>query len=167
AINSSVPANHLRPRPKPPPSISPSRRPVVPRTPPPNRRAQRNPRVDLPLGLRNEKPSGIPLHHRGTARASQTGPAHLRMRKASPRTADRRLTPEATGSLVDDGGPDLARPPICPPNPDQESRARQPNALSTNVAACSRVTGSSGQNSSLSGGLHPVVIPASARLLMS
>src|SRR5690606_14411106 len=45
----------------------------------------------------------------------------------------------------------------------QESR----RARTRNEAICSRVTGSLGQNRSLSGGLQPRVIPAAARALMS
>src|SRR5690606_5015856 len=42
-----------------------------------------------------------------------------------------------------------------------------PKARTRNAAICPRVTGSSGQNQSLAGGLQPFVIPASASAAMS
>ncbi len=45
---------------------------------------------------------------------------------------------------------------------DPEPAAGKPNALTKNVAICSRVTGSEGQNKSFTGGLQPLVIPAAA-----
>jgi len=62
---------------------------------------------------------------------------------------------------------DVLDPPVVVVDVGGGTLGVSPRARPTKVAICPRVTASSGQNKSLTGGLHPIVTPATARRSMS